>query len=188
MMRGNARRTNHAGRWIDQPMKSHQAYAAEELVAEIAAAFLCAEPGITQETRADHAQYLAQWLQLLKDDSQAFSRPLRRPPGRQRGRNIQGADAAHAASSTEAAIRFRWMQPPTALRVAHLNLYNIVLYEVRQFAHDHVPQRLQFAPRASCGVLKNQSHLFLRLEVADIAASCGRQERFGWLCTGTAET
>jgi antirestriction protein ArdC len=37
------------------------AYAAEELVAEIASASLCSELGITQDTRADHAQYLAQW-------------------------------------------------------------------------------------------------------------------------------
>jgi antirestriction protein ArdC len=43
-----------------------------KLVAEIGAAFLCAELGITQETRADHAQYLAQWLKLLKDDSRAI--------------------------------------------------------------------------------------------------------------------
>lgn len=48
------------------------AYAAEELVAEIGAAFLCAELGITQDVRADHAQYLAQWLKLLKDDSRAI--------------------------------------------------------------------------------------------------------------------
>lgn len=47
------------------------AYAAEELVAEIGSAFLCAELGITQDTRADHAQYLAQWLTLLKSDSRA---------------------------------------------------------------------------------------------------------------------
>jgi len=47
-------------------------YAAEELVAEIGAAFLCCELGITQELRADHAQYLANWLQLLKDDSKAI--------------------------------------------------------------------------------------------------------------------
>jgi len=47
------------------------AYAAEELVAEIGSAFLCAELGITQDTRADHAQYLAQWLKLLKDDNRA---------------------------------------------------------------------------------------------------------------------
>jgi len=40
------------------------AYAAEELVAEIGSAFLCAELGITQDTRADHAQYIANWLQL----------------------------------------------------------------------------------------------------------------------------
>uniref|UniRef100_UPI000577D29D ArdC family protein n=1 Tax=Bradyrhizobium japonicum TaxID=375 RepID=UPI000577D29D len=49
-----------------------EAYAAEELVAEIGAAFLCAELQITQETRADHAQYLAQWLKLLKNDSRAI--------------------------------------------------------------------------------------------------------------------
>ena len=48
------------------------AYAAEELVAEIVSAFLCAELGITQDTRADHAQYLAQWLKLMKDDSRAI--------------------------------------------------------------------------------------------------------------------
>ena len=42
----------------------HQAYAAEELIAEIGSAFLCAELGITQDVRADHAQYLAQWLKL----------------------------------------------------------------------------------------------------------------------------
>jgi antirestriction protein ArdC len=49
------------------------AYAAEELVAEIGSAFLCAELGITEgEPRADHAQYLAQWLTLLKSDSRAI--------------------------------------------------------------------------------------------------------------------
>lgn len=48
------------------------AYAAEELVAEIGSAFLCAELGITQDTRPDHAQYLAHWVQLLKHDSRAI--------------------------------------------------------------------------------------------------------------------
>lgn len=48
------------------------AYAAEELIAEIASAFLCAELGITQDTRSDHAQYLAQWLTLMKSDSRAI--------------------------------------------------------------------------------------------------------------------
>lgn len=47
-------------------------YAAEELVAEIGAAFLCSELAVTQDIRADHAQYLAHWLKLLKDDSRAI--------------------------------------------------------------------------------------------------------------------
>jgi antirestriction protein ArdC len=49
-----------------------QAYIADELVAEIASAFLCAEIAITQDVRPDHAQYLAHWLKLLKDDDQAI--------------------------------------------------------------------------------------------------------------------
>ena len=49
-----------------------QAYAAEELVAEIGSAMLCAEIGVTQDTRPDHAQYIANWLQLLKDDPKAI--------------------------------------------------------------------------------------------------------------------
>lgn len=40
-------------------------------MAEIGSAFLCTELGITQDTRADHAHYLAQWLKLLKDDNRA---------------------------------------------------------------------------------------------------------------------
>jgi antirestriction protein ArdC len=48
-----------------------EAYAMEELVAELGAAFLCAELGITVEPRADHAQYLAHWLKVLKADKRA---------------------------------------------------------------------------------------------------------------------
>jgi len=49
-----------------------QAYAIEELVAELGAAFLCADLGITDEPRADHAQYLASWLSVLKADKKAI--------------------------------------------------------------------------------------------------------------------
>ncbi len=49
-----------------------QQYAAEELVAEVASALLCAELSITQDTRPDHAHYLANWLKLLKDDDRAI--------------------------------------------------------------------------------------------------------------------
>ncbi len=48
------------------------AYAMEELVAELGAAFLCAELGITVEPRIDHAQYLAHWLNVLKADKRAI--------------------------------------------------------------------------------------------------------------------
>ncbi len=47
-------------------------YAMEELVAEIGAAFLCADLGITPETREDHAAYVASWLKVLKNDKKAI--------------------------------------------------------------------------------------------------------------------
>ncbi|WP_371422013.1 ArdC family protein [Tardiphaga sp.] len=48
------------------------AYAREELVAEIGAAFLCADLSITLEPRPDHAAYLANWLAVLKSDKRAI--------------------------------------------------------------------------------------------------------------------
>ena len=47
-------------------------YATEELVAELGAAFLCADLGITPEPREDHAAYLAIWLEALKHDKRAI--------------------------------------------------------------------------------------------------------------------
>jgi antirestriction protein ArdC len=48
--------------------------AAEELVAEIGAAFLCADLGVSNTPRPDHAAYVASWLQALKDDGRAIFR------------------------------------------------------------------------------------------------------------------
>jgi antirestriction protein ArdC len=50
------------------------AYAFEELVAELGAAFLCAELGIANEPRTDHAAYLGPWLKVLEQDSRAIFR------------------------------------------------------------------------------------------------------------------
>lgn len=41
-------------------------------VAEIVSALLCAELGVTQDVRPDHAQYIANWLGLLKRDPKAI--------------------------------------------------------------------------------------------------------------------
>lgn len=49
-----------------------RAYAAEELVAELGAAFLCADLGITNMPRPDHAQYVASWFNLMRDDKRAI--------------------------------------------------------------------------------------------------------------------
>lgn len=49
-------------RWGDE------GYAREELVAELGAAFLCADLGLALEPREDHAAYIASWLKVLKND------------------------------------------------------------------------------------------------------------------------
>jgi len=48
------------------------AYAVEELVAELGAAFLCADLGIAAEPRPDHAAYIEHWLKVLKADNRAI--------------------------------------------------------------------------------------------------------------------
>ena len=47
-----------------------RAYAAEELIAELTSAFLCAHLGIEGELR--HAGYIADWIALLSDDPRAI--------------------------------------------------------------------------------------------------------------------
>jgi antirestriction protein ArdC len=49
-----------------------QAYAMEELVAELGAAFTCARLGIATEPRRDHAPYVASWLKTLRNDPRAI--------------------------------------------------------------------------------------------------------------------
>ena len=49
-----------------------EGYAREELVAELGAAFLCADLELTPEVQEDHASYLATWLQVLKNDTRAI--------------------------------------------------------------------------------------------------------------------
>lgn len=48
------------------------AYAMEELVAELGAAFTMAELGLVPQIRDDHAPYIANWLKALKANSKAI--------------------------------------------------------------------------------------------------------------------
>jgi antirestriction protein ArdC len=48
------------------------AYAFEELVAELGAAFLCADLAVSNTPRPDHAGYVSGWLKVLKDDRKAI--------------------------------------------------------------------------------------------------------------------
>jgi antirestriction protein ArdC len=48
-----------------------RAYAAEELIAEIGSAFLCAALNVPHES-LQHADYLAHWLEILREDNRAI--------------------------------------------------------------------------------------------------------------------
>jgi antirestriction protein ArdC len=53
-------------RWGDE------GYAREELVAELGSAFLAADLGLELEPREDHSAYIANWLEVLKQDKRAI--------------------------------------------------------------------------------------------------------------------
>jgi antirestriction protein ArdC len=58
---------------LDRDLKNRfgsRNYAAEELIAELGAAFLCAEFGFDGDVR--NAGYIAKWIELLKADKRAF--------------------------------------------------------------------------------------------------------------------
>jgi antirestriction protein ArdC len=60
---------------LDRDFRGHrfgsEGYAIEELVAELGAAFLCADLELALEPREDHASYIASWLKVLKADNRA---------------------------------------------------------------------------------------------------------------------
>lgn len=49
-----------------------ESYAIEELVAELSAAFLCADLGVAHDPRDNTATYLESWLKALKNDKRAI--------------------------------------------------------------------------------------------------------------------
>lgn len=66
--------TGHGAR-LDRDQSGHRggkAYAREELVAEMGAAFVCATLGIVPTVR--HADYIGSWLEVLREDNRAIFR------------------------------------------------------------------------------------------------------------------
>lgn len=49
-----------------------EGYSREELVAELGSAFLCADLELHQEPREENAAYIANWLEVLKNDNRAI--------------------------------------------------------------------------------------------------------------------
>ena len=50
----------------------NEAYAFEELIAELGAAMLCVKTGVTSTPREDHAKYLNNWVSVIKKDNKAI--------------------------------------------------------------------------------------------------------------------
>ena len=74
-------RYRHNTHWTGAPHRLHRvfgvrfgdrAYAFEELIGELGAAFLCSRFGIVNQPRADHAAYISSWLEILDRDRKAI--------------------------------------------------------------------------------------------------------------------
>ncbi len=82
-----------------------QAYAMEELVAELGAAFLCADLGVTNAPRSDHAAYIASWLQVLKSDKKAiFTAASKASQAAEYLTELQSTRMTHATSNARLAV------------------------------------------------------------------------------------
>ena len=81
-----------------------EAYAAEEMVAELGAAFVCADLALAPEPRPDHAACVAVWLKVLRDDKRAiFTAAAKAQQAADWMHARQGAaDQAHAEQSQAA--------------------------------------------------------------------------------------
>lgn len=92
------------GHWTAHPSRlardlqnrfGSQAYAREELIAELCSAFLCAQFGIVPQVR--HTDYLGHWLQILKSDARAIFHA-----------------ASQASKAGDFLLAFRHPEPPPA--------------------------------------------------------------------------
>ncbi|HLH93944.1 MAG TPA: zincin-like metallopeptidase domain-containing protein [Xanthobacteraceae bacterium] len=66
------RHTSRLARDLGRKRFGDEGYAMEELVAELGAAFLSADLELTPEVREDHADYIASWIKVLKNDKRAI--------------------------------------------------------------------------------------------------------------------
>jgi len=96
----------------------YEGYAIEELVAELGAALLCADPDLTLEPREGHAAYIANWLVVLKADN---ARSSRQP-------------ATHSEQQTSSGPAARGLHRPVASGAHRIRPIDI-LYVVRRFSY-----------------------------------------------------
>jgi len=66
------RHTDRLDRSFGRKRWGDEGYAQEELVAELGAAFLAADLGLSPEPRAEHAAYIDHWLRGLRNDTRYF--------------------------------------------------------------------------------------------------------------------
>ena len=90
----------------------------EELVAELGAAFLCADLSLTPEVREDHAAYIASWLKVLRNDKRAvFTAAAHAQRAADYLHQLQPSEVAHGVTSaiTNSPSGFR-DHPPAAFQ------------------------------------------------------------------------
>ena len=94
--------TGHATR-LDRDLSGRrfgeEAYAAEELVAELGSAFLCAELGV--QGKLQHEEYLGHWIKVLRNDKRAIFTAARLAQEAAAFLNKQAGDQGEAGQAEE---------------------------------------------------------------------------------------
>jgi antirestriction protein ArdC len=92
-------------RWGDE------GYAREELVAELGAAFLCADLALMPEPGTDHAAYIQSWLKVLRDDKRAiFAAAAHAQRAADFLHSLQARSQAQIAAAAEATAKLEFLR------------------------------------------------------------------------------
>ena len=137
--------TGHKSR-LDRDLKNRfgaRDYAAEELVAELGAAFLCAEFGFDGDVR--NAGYIATWIELLKADKRAFFTACSKAS--KAADYLRGLALAEPAAARS--VRHRWQGPSSTSRLSMDRLSKLIPGLVRPLK---CSTRTRYSPSPSARV------------------------------------
>ncbi len=100
--------------------KYSEDYAFEELIAELGAAFLCADNGVMSDIRGDHARYIDGWLKILKEDKKAIFRAASK--AQKAAEYLHGLQPDHKGDDPDTGAKMKADSAPVCEQNAYNNM------------------------------------------------------------------